>query len=272
MHIRSESGPQHCIIQCGDRDLAIAFLRGETSDTVFEGFTILNANNVAAIWILRQSDPTIKNCILTRNRTSAIDSSDSSPTILNCIVTHNYDDYSPALYFYGGSPKVVNTLVQGNGGTGISHSGRGGGILIENCRIIENYAGVWLARGTNRVVNTIIAGNERYGAGVSYEAGAQFINSVIVDNEIGVYPDSYNNPVVTNSIVRGNREDQFEGSSNERVIATSRTSRGDIPAKATSTRTQDSPPTEATAYFSTRHALTRVPMTRLMDCRRTGIW
>jgi hypothetical protein len=73
--LRSENGPENCVIDGQGRARGIIFRGGETSDTVLSGFTIANCSaggeqgggNGGCI-LCKSSSPVIVNCIITGNR------------------------------------------------------------------------------------------------------------------------------------------------------------------------------------------------------------
>src|SRR5262245_7882264 len=68
--LRSENGPQNCIIDCEGRNRAFRFHRGETAQSVLEGFTIQNGrieNDNGGAILCTGSSPTIRNCIFRSN-------------------------------------------------------------------------------------------------------------------------------------------------------------------------------------------------------------
>ncbi|MHC4498051.1 MAG: right-handed parallel beta-helix repeat-containing protein [Planctomycetota bacterium] len=158
--VRSENGPDNCIIDCenttGHR--GFNFHSGEDANSVVDGLTITNgraSSHGGAIYCSGAS-PTIKNCIITGNRTIAgsdrnghggnatngggIYLLNSNAQIVNCTISNNQTGR-------GGHGWMFNdgsNLIPGHGGDG----GHGGGIYcsnsspaIENCTITDNQTG-----------------------------------------------------------------------------------------------------------------------------------
>ncbi len=102
--VRSENGPQHCIIDCNgteaDSHRGFHFHSGEDVNSVLNGFTITNGY-VAGSWYVgiggaifcEGSGPTITNCIITGNSAGwdggGINNINSSPIIINCKFSEN---------------------------------------------------------------------------------------------------------------------------------------------------------------------------------------
>ncbi len=94
--LRSENGPQSCIIDCGGRGQAFYFHRGENQESVVEGFTISHGGNVDYGGAIRciGSSPTIRNCIFRRNAAERCGGAlctcyGSHPTVIGCTFEEN---------------------------------------------------------------------------------------------------------------------------------------------------------------------------------------
>ena len=107
--VRSENGPQSCIIDCRGKGRAFFFQSGEGKDAVLEGFTITNGGGVDHGGAVRcvASSPTIRNCILVKNSADLYgggmcNSYGSSPLVVNCAFEENSCS-SSRLVGYGGA-------------------------------------------------------------------------------------------------------------------------------------------------------------------------
>ncbi|GMU80236.1 MAG: hypothetical protein AMXMBFR47_01070 [Planctomycetota bacterium] len=163
--VRSAAGPAGCIIDCeasaADPHRGVAFVDGETSASVFQGFTIRNGAtavgavsdpfNGAAILCANQSSPTIRDCILTGNRAACWGgavccSSGAGATIINTIFVGNDvgDDGGAVFIWGGGAVTLVNCLLAENtsGVTGGALTSFGGTVIMRNCTIANNSA-IW---------------------------------------------------------------------------------------------------------------------------------
>ena len=65
--VRSESGPENCIIDCNHAGCGFKFDDDEDANSILDGFTITNGFGRGGGIYCRDSSPTIKNCIITGN-------------------------------------------------------------------------------------------------------------------------------------------------------------------------------------------------------------
>jgi predicted outer membrane repeat protein len=147
--LKSENGPNDCIIDCQGEAIGFRFRAGEKADSILDGFTVIRGHgyNGGGIVCAPYSSPTITNCIITgcsaENRGGAIYCEQCSPTIKNCTITANWTDYH-----YGGaicclesSPAIINCTISSN-----SAAQEGGGLcfryggkpIIKDCTITGN--------------------------------------------------------------------------------------------------------------------------------------
>jgi len=141
--VRSQTCPENCIIAGESVGSAVYFDRGETDDSVLEGFKLINAKNTPPRLPLiscRGSSPSIINCIITGNHGDGIRGSDSSsPTITDCTISDNSDwgiRLSANINTSNCTPKITNCIISGNQIDGINISG--GSPLITDCTIRGN--------------------------------------------------------------------------------------------------------------------------------------
>jgi YD repeat-containing protein/predicted outer membrane repeat protein len=165
--LKSEGGPQNCILDVSISGLAFFFHSGETASTVVSGFTIKNGSQRGSGFYCVSASPTIDNCIFQGNTSpdfgAAIYCAQSSPRILNCIFTGNAAATSGgALYADSSSPVVTNCILTGNTAT---YGGAifGGGLTITNCTFSGNTASFGGALAVNSgsatVANSILWGD-----------------------------------------------------------------------------------------------------------------
>ncbi|MHC4075402.1 MAG: LamG-like jellyroll fold domain-containing protein [Planctomycetota bacterium] len=165
--VRSENGPENCIIDCQDAGRGFYFHSVENSDSILDGFTITNgcptlSEGGGIMCLGTGTDPTIQNCIITENiarNGGGICCGSGSPTIKNCLVINNHAytrgggiyhwssslatitgctiSNNTASYEVGGvysgynsNPTITNCIVWDNGGGEI-----GGGMTTPNCKI-----------------------------------------------------------------------------------------------------------------------------------------
>ncbi len=92
--VRSENGPDGCIIDCESEGRGFYFHNGETSEAVVEGFTITNGDaDVGGGIHCYVSSPTIKDCTITNGTAGSlgggISAAGANPIISNCTITGN---------------------------------------------------------------------------------------------------------------------------------------------------------------------------------------
>ncbi len=194
--VRSENGPNDCIIDCQGQGRGFYLHSKEGSSVAIEGFTIINgcADSVGGgIRCTGYGSPTIKNCVI-KNCTSTdpygtgygiacgyntiiesctVQGNEGGiaalygATIRNCVITENYD--APGIVCYGGSPTIEHCSVNNNQGGGITLLKNNA--IVESCIITgnvvrEEHSYFALGGGINcftgsspTISNTIISGN-----------------------------------------------------------------------------------------------------------------
>jgi predicted outer membrane repeat protein len=158
--VRSENGPQTCIIDCRGQGSGFYIHSGEDGRTLVDGFTIRNGySDFGAGMLCAASSPTINNCIFVDNQATR---------------------YGGGLCnWYSSDPVVTNCVFEGN--VCLDSGGRGGGManrrhcspLVQNCTFIDN-TGPYCAGGMDnydeshpRLLDCVFKGNSaRYGAAV----------------------------------------------------------------------------------------------------------
>ncbi len=177
--LRSENGPENCIIDLENEGMAFFFVADEPPEAVVDGFTITNGNDATAgaIHFHHNSRVVIANCILTGNTSmggGAIScDNNSSPTIINCVITGNTAGFNggAVLTTDESTPTFINCTITENtaawnGGAVFLNGFRGAGPTFINCTIADNTAG--------RDGGGIFAGG--------FESGATVTNSIIWAN------------------------------------------------------------------------------------------
>ncbi len=210
--VRSESGPETCIIDCENDGRAFHFHSGEGLGAAVAGFTIRNGyatDHGGGILCESSSSPRITDCVLTSNTAEifggGIACQRSSPIICNCTISENLslNDGGGISCEANSRPTISNCTISNNlalsdGGGLRCRSGSDGQII--NCRITDNRASV--------------------AAGVSCHASSpKLANCTIANNTAssrggGVWCYFYSAPKITNCILWGNTPDQIyrEGS------------------------------------------------------------
>jgi len=193
--VRSENGPNNCIINCQGSDYGFHFQNGESEDSIIDGFTLANAYK-AGICCSCCSSPTIKNCIIRNNG--------------------GYDDYGGILCEVLGYPVITGCTITGNEGCGIYYGFNSYCNLysiplnasITDSIISNNEGGIFAGRlcmGNLKVTNCAITGNSGYyidGGGIVCLDYSQY------DPEGGYTGVSLE---ITSSIVSGNTGDWYGG-------------------------------------------------------------
>ncbi|MDD5327623.1 MAG: PQQ-binding-like beta-propeller repeat protein [Phycisphaerae bacterium] len=175
--VRSENGPENCIIDCGGLGLGFYFHNNEDANSVLDGFTITNGSSfygggIYCSW----SSPTITNCILSGNTADVgggICCDSGRPMITGCTITGNTATYGGGIYCDNSSPTITNCIITGNT-AGIC----GGGIystnnkpIVVSCTIADNSAGI--------------------NGGGTFGCSGLIANCIIWGNSGGEYPQLY---------------------------------------------------------------------------------
>jgi len=215
--VRSENGPQTCIINCQGKDDYPHYHRGfyfhntESEYAVLEGFTILNGVNSSGggIFCTDGASPTIRNNIIEGNR-----------------IPFGSDGGGGIACKRGASPVIVGNVIRNNycepgGGGGGIHCYEAGSPLIYYNVITGNHAngggGIEIAYGTNAVtiVGNLIVANDAIAAGAitswATNCDLTISNNTIVGNVAeftsgGIYIEDTINAAITNCIIWGNRD------------------------------------------------------------------
>ena len=204
--VRSENGPQNCIIDCREQGRAFHFQSGEDENSIVQGFTITNgiAPEGGAIYC-SQSSPTLMNCVFRGNKGTNDDSGGGaiynhycSPTVINCTFIENeaYPSaaFGGAIHNDASSPTLTNCTFINNdtwSGGAIYNSNNSNPILT-NCTFTTNTASrggaVSSVNSSPTLVDCIFTGNSAfYGGGISNRAGNQkLVNCSFIGNVASV--------------------------------------------------------------------------------------
>jgi hypothetical protein len=155
--VKSQNGPDNCIIDCKNTGRGFYFHNGEDTSSVLEGFTIINGY-ASGNWSLnggggiycRSSSPMISNCILKRNSATygggMFIFSFAKPIITNCIFANNVaNNRGGGIYNSDNSDTVItNCIFTGNWakadhGGGFFNGNQGCPILV-HCTFTGNQA------------------------------------------------------------------------------------------------------------------------------------
>ncbi len=141
--LRSENGPQNCIVDANGKDQVFRIFRGETRGTVVSGLKIIGANHWGIEII--DSSPTIHNCVVEGNaRGVRIDTEvfdvTAAPSIQGTRVRNNAQQ---GIKIENSFARIIDSVISDNG---IPGSAGSGGIYIhqstltlENCIVKRNF-------------------------------------------------------------------------------------------------------------------------------------
>ncbi len=217
--VRSESGPDVCIIDCEHEGRGFYFASGEKADSVISGFTVTGgsvAGYGGGIYCGSGASPTISNCTIRNNTAnhSSINSShyygwgggiycgeSSTPVIKNCIVRNNRANWGGGIYCFSSSPVILACVIRENTAVG-GLLGFGGGIYCDSSSPSIQYCD--------------IAGNRsNWGGGVHCSSSSPVISGCVIRENTataysdvgkggGIYCDFSSSPAITNCIVSAN--------------------------------------------------------------------
>ncbi len=120
--VRSENGPENCIIDCGGEAVGFWF-SFDPPDAVVDGFTITNGGGYpgGGLYMYYFGDATIRNCIITGNASpftggGGILCEGAFPTIINCTITGNTAGSAGGggIYCTMSDPTITNCTITGN--------------------------------------------------------------------------------------------------------------------------------------------------------------
>ncbi len=189
--VRSENGPDTCIIDCEHAGRGFYFHSAETADAVVDGFTITNGTESGIVCSWSGCNPTICDCTITGNTAYRGGGVSGAATIVNCTITANTAHEGGGVGCGLGTTIADCTIsantAEDNGG-GI-YGGETSLVTIADCIISANTAGeqgggvAWLG-GTLTIANCTIIGNTSgHDAGGVYSGpGATISECTITEN------------------------------------------------------------------------------------------
>ncbi len=212
--VRSEDGPQNCIIDCQNIDRAFRFVDGETASSLVQGLTIRNGNNAfgGGIHCVRSS-PRIEDCVIENcfgyQWGGGINIEYASPRIRHCRIVNNH-----GAFFSGGitvafsSPIIEQCVIAGNTTGTPPFSGEGGGLYlyqdsatVDSCIIASNSAvyyggGVYGWASQSKIINCTVVHNSAGTAGGGFSLWNRSdvrLDSSIVRDNAGKAGDEFHN-------------------------------------------------------------------------------
>jgi hypothetical protein len=131
--VKSENGPDNCVIDCQGNGRGFHFYSYETQSSVVSGFTITNGHaKYGGAIECNTSSPTITNCKIIGNTADNVGGGIrcgsgwwSSCTITNCIIIGNTALWGGGIYLNDARAQITNSTITGN-----TASYTGGGMRI----------------------------------------------------------------------------------------------------------------------------------------------
>ncbi|MBN1815719.1 MAG: right-handed parallel beta-helix repeat-containing protein [Sedimentisphaerales bacterium] len=187
--VRSENGPDHCVIDCQNEARAFYFHSGEGAGSILEGITILHgfADYGGAI-LCSGASPTIRGCVLADNVSSnnggAIHLVNAANAqIIDCTIRNNSCQAAGAgggIFVNNASPVIRGCLIESNQ-SGMNNHGGGiyclsnGNATIERCVICSNTSsaqwggGLFVNASSPVLTDDILTGNHAgiHGGGIA---------------------------------------------------------------------------------------------------------
>jgi hypothetical protein len=205
--VKSENGPQNCIIDCQFKARGFDFHNGEDGNSVLDGIKIINGS--------------------AGGFGGGIKCTASSPTIINCIITGSTaGEYGGGMCnSYGSSPILTNcTFSENSAESKLSALGSGGGMcnlvnsnpVLTNCTFSGNFAnhsgaGIYNSENSNPalVKCTFTANTARHGGGMynCYDSKPSLKNCTFSENLAeygGAVKNSEATPSLVNCTLHGN--------------------------------------------------------------------
>jgi predicted outer membrane repeat protein len=205
IYLKSNGGPNSCIINCELAGRGINIINGEDRTAVIDGLKIINGNFDYGGAIQASASPTIFNCIFDNNyvagRGGAVRCSGSSMAcVVRCTFTNNktWDD-GGGIAFDGTGKSTVRSCYFANNHAGLAGDwGRAGGsvwsrysdmITLENCTILNSTTttdggGLWICNGVGiTLIDCLVDNNTAdHGGGISCGGIVTIINTIFTNN------------------------------------------------------------------------------------------
>jgi len=198
--IRSENGPDGCIIDCNgtETEQHQGFYLNE--NRVIAGFTIINgyAQEGGAI-NCGDGSPTVINCVITDNSAEreggGIYCHGGSPIIINCRITGNSAECGGGIYSEYSNPTIKNCIIKDNSATGDHWPSGGGGNMAEAeggfGRDDSLGGGIYCGENSNLTVvdsaicNNIVRGGISSGGGIACGQSNPIITGCVISGNFG---------------------------------------------------------------------------------------
>jgi hypothetical protein len=130
--VKSDNGPENCVIDCEGNGRGFYFHSDETQSSVLNGFTIINGQADYGGGIKCNESPRIINCKIIGNTAEksggGLFCAVWEANITNCIIADNTAVWGGGIYLSYAQAKITNCTIFGNTATI-----RGGGIYVSKC-------------------------------------------------------------------------------------------------------------------------------------------
>ncbi|MEE2908483.1 MAG: right-handed parallel beta-helix repeat-containing protein [Planctomycetota bacterium] len=200
--VRSSNGPGTTFIDGLGTRRCVAFLGGETNDTVLDGFTIINGTDPqwgGGVLCMAGSKPSIVNCIITENTAWAGGGMMSwgEPSLTDCSIVGNMTPDNTSVNSYAGGLYCFGDAVITNCDISDNSSYWGGGVVFQdsdgqliNCTLSGNsgeHGGAMYIRNQSPVISGCdIRDNTASSAAGAYlytDSSPNFLDCSIKDND-----------------------------------------------------------------------------------------
>jgi len=235
--LRSENGPEHCILDCQSMGCAIKVFHGNMAQkAIVDGFTIINGqyNSGGAILIQNNSLTEIKNCIIQNNSAQnsggGIFAQNSVVQISGCVIENNSAPIAGGVASMNGQLEIRDCRIRNN----LAFNQTAGGIYcyqnanvdIQDTQITDNWslqggAGLFVFSSPLSLNNTTLSGNQVYASGpggglyITGNAAANASSSVFSRNVStqggGIYCSDISQITLQNCQVTSNSSDNGGG-------------------------------------------------------------
>jgi len=217
------------------------FGSGEDANSILDGLTVTNGftsgdwpgGRGGGIACYNQSSPSIRNCIITNNKTTVggggIYCYESSPTLTNCTISNNLANFGGGIYNSSGSGPVLTgctfraNTAKGNYGDGGAMANQLSAPTLANCTFTGNAAFGYGGGGVANKISsplltdcTFIANQATNGGGMrNYESSPTLLGCIFRANSAdeggGIYNISYSSPILFNCTFSANSAFYFGG-------------------------------------------------------------
>ncbi|UCD75007.1 MAG: right-handed parallel beta-helix repeat-containing protein [Phycisphaerales bacterium] len=199
--VRSENGPETCILDCENAYRGFYLYEGETPDSHIEGFTVINGYGTYGGGIrISKCDPTVVNCVFfdcsATEKGGGLFCYQGNPAVTGCTFEENRaTKFGGGMYFDGANPTITGCTLLHNysemypGGGIYFHNGDS--VTIADTDIINNHCshhggGVYCSDSNLIVTGCTISDNgtsETHGGGMYCEGGSLTISDCdVTDN------------------------------------------------------------------------------------------